>query len=171
MNIDLIPNGAIKRVHVSQNDIGRTLNFELFNNSAHYNIPSGAVIKIQGTKPSGLGFSETCTVSNNIVSVTTTEAMTDESGNITTELSVQYNGNVIGSANFVLAVEKNPHPDYTTDGTAPVVLDTLNMYIEAIQTATGLPTGGTKGDILVKKSATDFDVGWMTFQEWEGGSY
>ena len=171
MNLNIIPNGAINRVHVSQNDVGRTLTFELFNNSTSYTVPSGATVKIQGTKPSGFGFSETCTVSGNTATIDTTEAMTDESGNIQTELSISYDGVVIGTSNFVLAVEKNPHPDYTTDGTAPVVLDTLNMYIEAIQTATGLPTGGTKGDIGVKKSATDLDVGWMTFQEWEGGSY
>ena len=117
MNIDIIPNGAINRVHVSQNDIGRTLTFELFNGSLAYDVPVGATVKIQGIKPSGFGFSETCSVSGNVVTIDTTEAMTDEHGYIDTELSISYDDVVIGTSNFVLAVEKNPHPDGTVDGT------------------------------------------------------
>ena len=132
MNIDLIPNGAIKRVHVSQNDVGRTLTFNLFEGSTSYSVPSGAVVKIQGTKPSGFGFSETCTVSGNVATIDTTEAMTDESGNIQTELSISYGDVVIGTSNFVLAVEKNPHPDSTTDGTQVTALS-LSARIDALE--------------------------------------
>lgn len=144
MNLDIIPNGAIKRVHVSQNDIGRTLTFELFNNSTSYTVPSGATVKIQGTKPSGFGFSETCTVSGNTVTVDTTEEMTDEYGYIDTELSISYSDVVIGTSNFVLAVEKNPHPDTTTDGTQVTALtlsariDALEEDVAELQSGTGL---------------------------------
>lgn len=132
MNLDIIPNGAIKRVHVSQNDVGRTLTFELFNNSTSYTIPSGATVKIQGTKPSGFGFSETCTVSGNVVTVDTTEAMTDEHGYIEAELQITNSGDVIGTANFVLAIEKNPHPSNTTDGTQ-ITAQSLQTQIDALQ--------------------------------------
>lgn len=132
MNLDLIPNGTIKRVHVSQNDVGRTLTFELFNNSTSYEVPSGATVKIQGTKPSGFGFSETCTVSGNVVTVDTTEEMTDEFGYIDTELQITYSGNTIGTSNFILAVERNPHPDNTTDGTQ-ITAQSLEVRIEALE--------------------------------------
>jgi len=154
MNIDIIPNGAIKRVHVSQNDVGRTLTFELFNNSTSYEVPSGATVKIQGTKPSGLGFSETCTVSGNVATIDTTEAMTDESGNIQTELSISYDDVVIGTSNFVLAVERNPHPSNTTDGTQITAqslqaqIDDLRDEIESvdIETDTTLSVSGKPAD-------------------------
>lgn len=132
MNIDLIPNGAIKRVHVSQNDIGRTLTFNLFNDSLAYTIPNGATVKIQGTKPSGFGFSETCTVSGNTVTIDTTEAMTDEFGYIEAELQITNSGDVLGTSNFILAVEKNPHPSNTTDGTQ-ITAQSLEVRIEALE--------------------------------------
>ena len=132
MNINLVPNGAINRVHVSQNDVGRTLTFELFNNSTSYTVPIGATVKIQGTKPSGFGFSETCTVSGNVATIDTTEAMTDESGNIQTELSISYDGVVIGTSNFVLAVERNPHPSNTTDGTQ-ITAQSLQVQINELR--------------------------------------
>lgn len=133
MNLNIIPNGAIKRVHVSQNDVGRTLTFELFNNSTQYTVPVGATVKIQGTKPSGFGFSETCTVSGNIVTVDTTETMTDEHGYIDTELQITYSGNTIGTSNFVLAVERNPHPDTTTDGSMETIIPELTLLVNEVK--------------------------------------
>ena len=151
MNLDIIPNGAIKRVHVSQNDVGRALTFELFNNSTSYTIPSGATVKIQGTKPSGFGFSETCTVSGNTVTVDTTETMTDEFGYIDTELSISYGDVVIGTSNFVLAVEKNPHPSNTTDGTqitAQSLQVQINELAEIIESGGSGLTDGAKQALL-----------------------
>lgn len=143
MNIDLIPNQAINRVHVSQNDIGRTLTFNLFNESLAYTVPIGATVKIQGTKPSGFGFSETCTVSGNTVTVDTTEEMTDEFGYIETELQITNSGDVLGTSNFVLVVEKNPHPDNTTDGTQ-ITAQSLEVRIEALEESA---LGGLTDDI------------------------
>ena len=148
MNLDIIPNGAIKRVHLSQNDIGRTLTFNLFNDSLAYTVPIGATVKIQGTKPSGFGFSETCTVSGNTVTIDTTEAMTDEFGYIEAELQITNSGDVIGTSNFILAIEKNPHPDNTTDGTQ-ITAQSLEVRIEALEeSALGGLTDGAKQALL-----------------------
>lgn len=132
MNINIVPNGAIKRVHVSQNDIGRTLTFNLFNDSLAYTVPTGATVKIQGTKPSGFGFSETCTVSGNTVTIDTTEAMTDEFGYIEAELQITNSGDVLGTSNFILAVERNPHPSNTTDGTQ-ITAQSLQSQIDDLR--------------------------------------
>ena len=140
MNLDIIPNGAINRVHVSQNDIGRTLTFNLFNDSLAYTVPIGATVKIQGTKPSGFGFSETCSVSGNVVTIDTTEAMTDEHGYIETELVIDDGTDVLGTANFILAIEKNPHPSNTTDGTQ-ITAQSLQDQIDAL--ADEIESGGT----------------------------
>lgn len=125
-NVNIVPDGSINRVHVSQGDIGRTLQFNLYDGALAYTPTAGSTIKIQGTKPSGYGFSETCTWSGNVVTVDTTEGMTQEYGYIPCELEITLNDDVLGTSNFILVVEKNPHPSNVTDGTVATA-----MQIEA----------------------------------------
>lgn len=125
-NVNIVPDGSINRVHVSQGDIGRQLQFNLYDGALAYTPTAGSTIKIQGTKPSGYGFSETCTWSGNVVTVATTEGMTQEYGYIPCELQITKNDDVLGTSNFILVVEKNPHPSNVTDGTVATA-----MQIEA----------------------------------------
>lgn len=136
-NINIIPNNAITRVHVSQGDIGRTIYFNLYEGSLAYTPTSGDIITCVGTKPSGLGFTVNCTWSGNVVTCVTTEAMTDESGSIDVELVITSSDEsiVLGTSNFVLVVEKNPHPDNTTDGTQATALS-LSARIDALEAET-----------------------------------
>ncbi len=142
--INIIPDDSMQRVHVSQGDIGRTLQFVLYEGSTSYTIPTGATVKIQGTKPSGLGFSETCTWSGSTVTIDTTEAMTQEFGGIPTELQITDGTDVLGTTNFLLIVERNPHPDNTTDGTQDTIAS-LEVRIEALESA--ISSGGITDDI------------------------
>ena len=142
--INIIPDDSWQRIHVSQGDIGRTLQFVLYEGSTSYTIPTGATVKIQGTKPSGLGFSETCTWSGSTVTVDTTEAMTQEFGGIPTELQITDGTDVLGTTNFLLIVERNPHPDNTTDGTQDTIAS-LEVRIEALESA--ISSGGITDDI------------------------
>lgn len=36
---------------------------------------------------------------------------------------------------------------------------------------TGIPSGGTAGQFLVKASGTDYDVAWTSLSTWQGGNY
>lgn len=143
VNLDLIPKFAVYgNLYFSQYDVGREAIINLLNGAEAYNIPSGATVKIQATKPSGLGFSQVCNFTDNVVTVVCTEEMTDESGRFPCELSVSYNGTVLGTANFTFNVEKSPHPDGTTDGTAESVLNDIsvafNYAMEQIENSGGL---------------------------------
>ena len=133
-NVNIVPDGSINRVHVSQGDIGRQLQFNLFDGALAYTPATGSTVKIQGTKPSGFGFSEACTWSGNVVTVDTTDEMTDEYGYIDTELVITSSdeSEVLGTANFILAVERNPHPDNITDGTQ-ITAQSLEVRIEALE--------------------------------------
>lgn len=133
--VNMIPNGTLPRYNVSQYDVGRELAFILSDGSGAYSIPSGATIKIQGTKPSGMGFSVTGTYSGNTVTIVTTAEMTDENGNIECELSVSSGSVLLGTTNIVLAVEKSPHPDGTIDGQAEQLLPTLTVLVNRIESA------------------------------------
>lgn len=138
-NINLrVGTGITQNVKISQGDVGRELVFYLYDGAVRFSPPSGATVKIKGVKPSGLGFNETCTLSGSVARVFTTLAMTQEGGNIPTELEISNGSTVIGTANFILHVEPSPHPAGTTDGTteeARTVLAQCEEYAQAAQDA------------------------------------
>ena len=159
-NVNIVPDGSINRVHVSQGDIGRTLQFNLYDGALAYTPTTGSTIKIQGTKPSGFGFSEACSWSGNVVTVDTTEEMTDEYGYIDTELVITSSdeSEALGTANFILAVEKNPHPDNITDGTQ-ITAQSLEVRIEALEAEM---SGGGMTDAVKQALLACFDkVAWI----------
>lgn len=135
-NIDIVPDETITRVHLSQGDIGRTLIFYLFENALSWSVPASSTIKCQGTKPSGFGFSVSCTYSGNAVTCVTTEEMTDEFGQIEAELVITSSdeSQIFGTSNFILDIEKNPHPASTEDGNVETAI-ALTARVEALETA------------------------------------
>ena len=137
-NIDIVPDESITRIHLSQGDIGRTLIFYLFENALSWSVPASSTIKCQGTKPSGFGFSVSCTYSGNAVTCVTTEEMTDEYGQIEAELVITSSdeSQVFGTSNFILDIEKNPHPASTEDGNIETAI-ALTARITALESAVG----------------------------------
>ena len=129
ININAVPDGFPQVLYYSQGDIGR----QFVINVADFEIPSGAVVKIQATKPSGLGFSVTGTVSDNSVTFTTTAEMTDEAGRYPAELQITSGSDVIGTANFTMNGEPNPHPEGTTDGQIGTIVPELTLLVERIE--------------------------------------
>lgn len=140
--LNIVPDDSLKRIHLSQGDLGRTLIFKLFDGSASYSPPAGATVKIVGTKPSGVGYSVNGTFSGNTVTIVTTSAMADEYGAVMSELVVtnQSETEIFKSANFLLMIEKDPHPAGTVDGESSVVVPTLLQLQSAIGDLTQLNT-------------------------------
>ena len=125
-NLNIRPGyGYSQTVKVSQDDIGRPLEFHLYDGMDLLSITVGSVITIHATKPSGLGFTETCTWSGSTASISTTESMTQESGAFPAELVITSGDDVLGTANFTFCVERSPHQTGTTDG---VVEDLQDIY-------------------------------------------
>lgn len=142
--INLVPGRCAPAVvRVSQYDVGRPLTFKVLDGTSNMTMPSGTTATIEGTKPSGLGFSVAGTLSGNTVTVDTTLDMTQESGMIAAEIRFTQGTTDIGTANFILAVEKTPHADGTTDGTQETManletrlqsqIDALDSRIDAIE--------------------------------------
>ena len=145
--LNMIPNaGTPVVVNLSQGDIGRVLTFKLVEGyDPNITIATDAsAITIEGTKPSGLGFSEACTAtSGNTITVSTTEAMTQESGMIPAEVRFVAGTKDLGTANIIFAIEESPHPADTTDGTQETMqnlearlqteIDDLDDRIEALE--------------------------------------
>lgn len=153
-NLNLVPGGFQPVFNASQGDIGREAAVTIYNGAAAYSIPSEATVKIEATKPSGLGFSVDCSFDGSVVSIETTETMTNEWGRFPAELVITQSGDVLGTANFVFNVEKSPHPEGTTDGDAETLVPQLTALVERIEesnakvetmtaSATRIATGGT----------------------------
>ena len=142
LNLNINPGQAPQTFHLTQGDIGRTLVAELADGSGVYTIPSGATVTIEGTKPSGLGFKVTGTVSAGaggvscIVSFTSTAEMTDEIARIPAKIKIR-NANtlVIGTATVYLDIDRDPHPDDTTDGRVPDVINAITALVERVEAA------------------------------------
>lgn len=130
-NINMTPDFQPQTIAISQNDVGREIPIALTDKHRQpYTIPQNAVVKIQGTKPSGLGFSVTGTADGSTVTFVVTEGMSDEAGMMLCEIVIELEGVRIGSANAVLYVEINPHPDDITDDTAEHLVDTITALVE-----------------------------------------
>ena len=133
-NINMEPGTNGFEIWFSQGDIGvqRTLNLINGRSGGYYEVPTGATVKIAGIKPSGFGFNEEVTYSGHTITVTATEEMTDESGYIECEIRVTKDGTRLGSQNGHLGIERDPHPDSTTDGNAEEVISELTLIMEQI---------------------------------------
>jgi hypothetical protein len=143
VTINLVPGLSTPPVvNVKQGDIGRPIAFRVMDGTGLMTAIAGATAKIEGTKPSGLGFSVTGTISGNMVTLDTTEAMTQEAGRIPAEISFTKTGLVLGTANFILAVERDPHPENVIDGTYET-MDDIQTQMNALDTrVTALEAGG-----------------------------
>lgn len=171
VTVNLTPGGSAPAVvRVSQGDVGRPILFKVLDGTAQAAFASGTVAKIEGTKPSGLGFSETGTISGNTVTLNTTLAMTQEAGSIWSEIRFRItNGPDIGTANFILYVEPETHNSSTTDGTYET-MDALEARVAALEAEMSGGTGITDEekalilDLFAKAAYADDDAA-LSYEE------
>lgn len=102
--------------YLSQYDVGRQMLFLLYDDVGKYIPAAGSTAHIRATKPSGFGFDVACIWSQNSVTVTVTDEMSNESGSFGAELRIEKDGNILGTANFLWNVERSTHLNGTVDG-------------------------------------------------------
>ena len=139
LTVNLIPGGFVPVIHVNQYDAGLiTYKVTVLEGDSAASFPVGTTVKAQGRKPSGLGFSESETLSGNVVTWDIIATMTEEGGNIPCEL-VFFNGDDrISTINILMMVEFSPHPAGITDGdteTARTLLEQMQQALSDAQTA------------------------------------
>ena len=111
-NLNLIPGGVPVRVPVSQYDAGsRDITFALYSGGMAFVVPAEAVVTCDGAKPDRKGFSYVCGYSGSTVTVTVTEQMTAAPGEADCQITIRKDGQVLGTANFLLVVERAALPD------------------------------------------------------------
>ena len=107
IKLNMVPGGIITVVHLSQNDIGRVLQFELYDGVSAASITTGTTVTVEGTKPDRHAFQYDATISGNVVTVNTVQQMVIVPGTVECTLTLTYSGQVIGTALFFMEVERS----------------------------------------------------------------
>lgn len=109
--LSLSPNTPPLRIPVAQNDSqSRTLIFRLTAPSGAPNLPDGAIVTMDGTKPDGKSFSHTGTLANDLATVTLTRQMCAVAGEVPCQLTITHGDEILGSARFFLMVQEAAIP-------------------------------------------------------------
>ena len=112
--LNLIPDIVPVSVGVSQYDkTSRTIVFSIYNGDTLFTIPNGSLATVRGTKPDKTGFEYSCTISGSDISFEIQDQMTVLAGRFPVEIRITHNGELLGTANFMLNVEKSPLADDT----------------------------------------------------------
>ena len=90
---------------------GKVIEVELYNGKELYTIPTDAKAIIRATKPDRTFYEYVCTYEGSIVSVEVKEQMTAVKGRYFAELRLTKNGNIIGSASFMICIEPSTLAD------------------------------------------------------------
>jgi hypothetical protein len=103
--LNLIPQGMLPRLNVSQYDHGQTVDVTLYEGATAYTLPSNATVTVSGTKADNTGFEYNCTTTGGL-SFTIADQMTVFAGEVECELTIRYGNNRISTINFILDVER-----------------------------------------------------------------
>lgn len=135
--LNVVPGGIIPVVHVSQYDVDREISFTLYDGNGAAVLDNGTTVSIEGTKPDGHGFSYAGTLTNNVASFNTTQQMTVLVGAIECKLTLRKDSQVIGTAMFILDVEKAGINDDTdiSETEIPMIVSLATEQMERAEAA------------------------------------
>ena len=129
--INVAPEGVPQIVRLSQNENGRNLAFTL-TGAGTLSIPSGSTVTLSGTKPDGVVYSATGSLSGNVATFAETTQMTAVSGIWPAKIKVTYSGETIATCKIVFAID----PDPVAPGSVPSNSQLNGLVAEAQQYAT-----------------------------------
>lgn len=166
-DLELIPGGVAPVIYASQYDKGQTWLISLKANNQSFNIPSGASVIIQGTKPDSTGFQYPCTYSGNIVTAEEQQQMTIIAGKVPCEIVITQSDAQIASLNFCLIVEACALRDDTiiSDTELPLIEEAAEAVeqIPALVESALADITEAKNDAIddIEAAATDAEA-WAT---------
>ena len=154
-------------IEMSQYDLGRQVIVHMKDGSDWFDL-TGYTAKLQGTKPSGFGYTVDGVVDGHDITFASNYDMTSEAGFIPSEVRLTKDGVSLGSLNVILHVEKTPHDVNVTDGSPETIVPEITELVERAEaaaeilldcsaTATTLPAGSNA------TASYDVDEGVFTF--------
>ena len=168
-DLELIPGGVAPVIYASQYDKGQTWLISLKANNQPFNIPSGASVTIQGTKPDSTGFQYPCTYSDNIVTAEEKQQMTIKAGKVPCEIVISKSGAIIASLNFYLIVEAAALRDDTVISETDLPL--IEQAAEAVERIPGMVQQALDSIDTAKESAiSDVEAAATDAEAWAKGT-
>jgi len=154
-------------IEMSQYDLGREIIIHMKDGSDWFDL-TGYTAKLQGTKPSGFGYTVDGVVDGHDITFASNYDMTSEAGFIPSEVRLTKDGVSLGSLNVILHVEKTPHDVNVTDGSPETIVPEITELVERAEAAaevlldcsaiaTTLPAGSNA------TASYDVDEGVFTF--------
>lgn len=154
-------------IEMSQYDLGRQVIVHMKDGSDWFDL-TGYTAKLQGTKPSGFGYTVDGVVDGHDITFASNYDMTSEAGFIPSEVRLTKDGASLGSLNVILHVEKTPHDVTVTDGSPETIIPEMTELVERAEAAaevlldcsaiaTTLPAGSSA------TASYDVDNGVFTF--------
>jgi hypothetical protein len=132
IKLNLIPNGVNPTCHCSQYDEERAIRIELFDGLTPYTLQSGDTVTLNVRKPDNTIVTTTVetTQGNNYVDILTTEQICACVGYNLCDLTITNGSKVIGTLNFIMAIER----DVLADGipSQSVIKDLDALVQEAV---------------------------------------
>lgn len=104
--LDIVPGGVSPVIHVSQGDTNTRIAFELTARTGSYLIQGGSVATVEGKRSDGTAVVAVANINGNRIYITLTEEMTKTAGRGRYEVVLTKSGKTLGTANFILMVEK-----------------------------------------------------------------
>lgn len=153
--LDITPRKVqIPVLEASQYDKGRIFIVHMKDDGDWYDL-TGKTVKLQGTKPSGFGYSITGEVSGHDVTFTSTYDMTSESGFIMSEVKILDGELELGSQNVMLHVEPTPHDEGVVDGSPETILPEMRELVDRAEAAAETAAVSETNAALSETNASD----------------
>lgn len=121
-------------IEMSQYDLGREIIIHMKDGSDWFDL-TGYTAKLQGTKPSGFGYTVDGVVDGHDITFASNYDMTSEAGFIPSEVRLTKDGVSLGSLNVILHVEKTPHDVTVTDGSPETIIPEMTELVERAEAA------------------------------------
>lgn len=116
INLEVTPSKQMPVVYATQHEkAGRLVRLHIMDNGEEFILPVNAKITVSGTKPNKMYFSYTSEANSsvvsyeeNVVSFTMQEDMTDVFGNVLCGVTIEADGETVGTLNFVSRIQQDP---------------------------------------------------------------
>lgn len=116
INLEVTPSKQMPVVYATQHEkAGRLVRLHIMDNGEEFILPVNAKITLSGTKPNKMYFSYDSTQNpavvsyeENVVSFTMQEDMTDVFGNVLCGVTIEADGETVGTLNFVSRIQQDP---------------------------------------------------------------
>lgn len=133
IKLNLIPHGIPPTVYLSQNDVGRQIEIQLYSGNGKYIAPAGSFFELHARKPDGKGVINATYAATQVSNIllTVPEALCQVPGKTTCKLYIVKDKKKLGPCNFYAQIDADPTPEDADLSNSDLSL--LDSYLKEIK--------------------------------------